>query len=60
MTDNPAPMNAWQEFLIAVAGLCICVWALLGSDRFMTRGIRATCAIPGAILLLAGLVFIYG
>ncbi len=60
MTDNPVPMNAWQEFLIAVAGLCLCVWALLASDRFMTRGMRATCAGLGAILLLAGLVSIYG
>lgn len=57
MTDNPAPMNAWQEFLIAVAGLCVCVWALIASDRLMTR---VTSASLGAILLLAQLVFIYG
>ena len=52
-------MNFGQEFLIGAAGLCFCVWALIAFERFMTRGIRASCTSLGAILLLIGFVFMY-
>ncbi len=58
-TDNPAPTNAGQQLLIGVAGLWHCIWALLTSNRFWTRGMRAACARLGAFSLVTGLVFMY-
>ena len=37
LTHNRTAMNGGQDFLLGMAGLCLCVWALLAPDWHMRR-----------------------